>query len=65
MEMAQICGQIGPMMEALKLLTCDVTVDLNQTEMLNSSLAGGCCDQTHALVHGGLERSQQSLPALL
>ena len=32
-EIDQICGQIGPMMEALKILTSDLTVDLNQTEL--------------------------------
>ena len=32
-EIDQICSQMGPMIEALKLLTCaDQTVDLNQTE---------------------------------
>ena len=36
-EIDSICSQIGPMIEALKLLTSDATVDLNQTENLNNS----------------------------
>ena len=35
-EMDQNCNQIATMMEALKLLTCDMTIDMDQTQILGS-----------------------------
>lgn len=36
LEMDQYNNQIATMMEALKLLTCDMTVDLEQTQICGS-----------------------------
>lgn len=38
-EMDQVCGQIGPMMEALKLLLCEAA-DINNFEELTNDEAG-------------------------
>lgn len=39
-EMDQVCGQIGPMMEALKLLFCEVTEMNNLDELMNEETPG-------------------------